>query len=153
MLSVTSWVRRKAEELIQARESPTLPCSSLAHLFYGPDIDGRSEPEREQRERVCKALCGLCEYRFPCLRKAVNGRENVGVWGGTGEGERRAYILFMKAEGYEDCPEDDEELYASLREFYEANSDRYVHPLELDVTEEWEAYREATVVGWHDTAS
>jgi hypothetical protein len=137
MLTVTSWLKMRESN----PDDPVLPCSALAHLFYGPDVDGRSEPDREQRELLCKALCGSCEYRFPCLRRAVHNRENLGVQGGMGEGERRAFIQHLKAEGYEECPEDDEELYASTREFYEQHSDRYIHPLALDVAAEWEAYR------------
>jgi hypothetical protein len=140
MLNVMDWLRRKAEQSVMEQEEPMLPCTLLMHLFYGPDIDGRSEPARDQREQLAKALCATCEQRVPCLRRAVRNRENLGVQGGMGEGERRAYLQHLKDEGYENCPEDDVELYASLREFYQKHEGRYIHTLELDVMAEWEAY-------------
>lgn len=40
-------------------------------------------------EAEAKAVCGRCPVREPCLRWAVEAGQDLGIWGGTNETERR----------------------------------------------------------------
>lgn len=55
-------------------------------LFFGPF--GETTEDREDRERVAKALCVLCPVKRECLTLAVVAGIRWGVWGNTGERER-----------------------------------------------------------------
>lgn len=125
---------------------PATPCSQLSELFYGPDVDGRTDPEREERERVAKAVCGTCPVRLPCLERALVWGEPLGVWGGMGEGERRAFLRHLRREGYSkgEVPTGSE-LWAAVLSFYrheqEAADDvggepRFTPPEDLGYDEE-----------------
>ena len=46
-------------------------------------------PGKGESLRPAKAICARCELRDPCLEYALHWAV-VGVWGGTGERERRA---------------------------------------------------------------
>jgi WhiB family redox-sensing transcriptional regulator len=46
-------------------------------------------------EKGAKSLCQTCPYRVACLLYAVENRE-IGIWGGTTEGERRRLIRSTK---------------------------------------------------------
>ncbi|MFF4258394.1 WhiB family transcriptional regulator [Streptomyces sp. NPDC001663] len=50
---------------------------------------GTSGPALLQTEKA-KAVCGRCPVRERCLEWALGHGEILGVWGGTGETERRA---------------------------------------------------------------
>lgn len=41
------------------------------------------------QEAEAKAVCGRCPVREPCLRWAVEAGQDLGIWGGTNETERR----------------------------------------------------------------
>lgn len=62
--------------------------SSEKHLFYPPD---RVEKifEKEKREAKAKSLCSVCPVKEPCLERALNAREQIGIWGGLNEKERK----------------------------------------------------------------
>lgn len=47
------------------------------------------EPADDASIAEARSVCGRCEVRSPCLDTALAGNE-VGVWAGTTEGERRA---------------------------------------------------------------
>jgi len=55
-----------------------------------PDID--FFPEEPDSEGPALRLCGTCPVRLPCLEHAIAHRE-LGIWGGTNEGERRRIRL------------------------------------------------------------
>ncbi|MFF0200487.1 WhiB family transcriptional regulator [Streptomyces sp. NPDC005017] len=42
--------------------------------------------------RQAKAVCERCPVREPCLQFALRTAQVSGVWGGTGEGERRLLL-------------------------------------------------------------
>ncbi|EYT79410.1 MULTISPECIES: WhiB family transcriptional regulator [unclassified Streptomyces] len=50
---------------------------------------GTTGPALVQTEQA-KAVCGRCPVREECLRWALDTDQTIGVWGGTGEDERRA---------------------------------------------------------------
>lgn len=93
-------------------------CAGLTHLFFSPELDGRKEEGRSERERKAKALCFACVYRMPCLEQALVWHEDLGVWGGMGEGERRRFVAHLKTEGYGEEVPSGAELSAALRSFY-----------------------------------
>ncbi|MET9713635.1 WhiB family transcriptional regulator [Nocardiopsis alba] len=72
-----------------------LPCSRDPELFYGPE----EETPRAQRRRENAAirLCGTCSVATSCLEDALRRHEWHGVWGGTGERERRRMRKRMDA--------------------------------------------------------
>lgn len=49
---------------------------------------GDNEAARDQTERA-KAICRRCPSRSACLSYALDTRQDVGVWGGLSERERR----------------------------------------------------------------
>ncbi|MFD5038480.1 WhiB family transcriptional regulator [Streptomyces sp. NPDC058378] len=50
---------------------------------------GSSGPALVQAEEA-KAVCGICPVREQCLEWALENGQDVGVWGGMDENERRA---------------------------------------------------------------
>jgi WhiB family transcriptional regulator, redox-sensing transcriptional regulator len=46
-------------------------------------------PERGQSIKALKRICAGCEVREECLEYALRHRIKHGIWGGTGEKERR----------------------------------------------------------------
>lgn len=94
-------------------------CYNLLHHFFGGEVDGRTETDRVIREAKARRLCFSCIYRHRCLRRAVMLGEEIGVWGGMGEGERRRFVAHLRSEGYDpsDLPDGDEFL-AALASFY-----------------------------------
>ena len=56
-------------------------------LFIGPD--GEQSHEKPEREAAAKAVCENCLVRAACLDYALAGGIRFGVFGGTGEDERR----------------------------------------------------------------
>ncbi|MEV8554702.1 WhiB family transcriptional regulator [Streptomyces glaucescens] len=57
---------------------------------------GTSGPALMQTEQA-KAVCRRCPVREPCLEFALDTGQTLGVWGGTGEAERRALQRRRKA--------------------------------------------------------
>lgn len=49
-------------------------------------------PVTDEAERRAVALCRQCPVRDACLRFAVEHEQWHGIWGGTGERERRPMI-------------------------------------------------------------
>ena len=56
-------------------------------LFIGPD--GEQQHEKPAREAEAKGVCGNCLVVGECLDYALAGGIRYGVFGGTGEDERR----------------------------------------------------------------
>ena len=56
-------------------------------LFFGPDEEHPAD--KAARESAAKAICAGCPVRLRCLNFAIRKPVTAGVWGGTGEGERR----------------------------------------------------------------
>lgn len=46
-------------------------------------------PERGGSSAAARAICSECPVRRECLDYALRNREQFGIWGGTGERERR----------------------------------------------------------------
>jgi WhiB family transcriptional regulator, redox-sensing transcriptional regulator len=57
-------------------------------LFFGPE--GEQQHEKPPREAAAKKICARCSVRAACLDDAVTNGVRFGVFGGTGEDERRA---------------------------------------------------------------
>ena len=55
-------------------------------LFFPVGTHG---PALEQLA-AAKAVCGTCPLRSTCLQWALETGQEAGVWGGTGEDDRRA---------------------------------------------------------------
>jgi WhiB family redox-sensing transcriptional regulator len=68
-------------------------------LFFGPD--GEAGHAQEAREAEAKAVCAGCISRADCLADAITSGIKHGVFGGTGEDERREmrhnYVRRMRA--------------------------------------------------------
>lgn len=94
------------------------PCYGLTELFFSPEGDGRDESGRRDREARCKELCFTCQYRIPCLRRALVHGDRFGVWGGMSEHELRMFRAHLVREGYYDEIPEGLEFLASLAAFY-----------------------------------
>ncbi|WP_406010726.1 WhiB family transcriptional regulator [Streptomyces sp. NBC_00637] len=57
---------------------------------------GTSGPALLQTEQA-KAVCRRCPVREQCLEWAMETDQTLGVWGGTGENERRALKRRIRA--------------------------------------------------------
>ncbi|MFD9392106.1 WhiB family transcriptional regulator [Streptomyces sp. NPDC060000] len=57
---------------------------------------GTSGPALLQMEQA-KAVCRQCPVREACLEWAMDTDQTLGVWGGTGENERRALKRRIRA--------------------------------------------------------
>jgi WhiB family transcriptional regulator, redox-sensing transcriptional regulator len=57
-------------------------------LFFGPE--GEQQHEKPAREAEAKKVCARCPVRAACLDDALVNGLRFGVFGGTGEDERRA---------------------------------------------------------------
>ncbi len=58
-------------------------CRGLDAAIFHPD------PTKGQSASQALAVCGECVIQKKCLDFALSAREDVGVWGGTTERERR----------------------------------------------------------------
>ncbi|MET7900842.1 WhiB family transcriptional regulator [Streptomyces sp. NPDC005336] len=56
-------------------------------LFFPVGVAG---PSAQQQEARAKEVCGYCPVVHECLEYALETGMTHGVWGGTGEEERRA---------------------------------------------------------------
>ena len=56
-------------------------------VFFGPE--GEQQHEKPEREAEAKAVCARCMVRAACLEDALVNGIRFGVFGGTGEDERR----------------------------------------------------------------
>jgi len=55
-------------------------------LFFPAGTAGQMAAQVERAKRIC----GGCPVRAVCLDRAIAAEAQIGVWGGTTEGERRA---------------------------------------------------------------
>jgi WhiB family transcriptional regulator, redox-sensing transcriptional regulator len=56
-------------------------------VFFGPE--GEQQHEKPAREAEAKRICASCLVRAACLDDALANGVRFGVFGGTGEDERR----------------------------------------------------------------
>ena len=56
-------------------------------LFFGPE--GEQQHQKPAREAEAKTVCARCPVRTACLDYALASGIRFGVFGGTGEDERR----------------------------------------------------------------
>lgn len=104
--------------MTEERRSAAAPCSGLWDLFFGPDLDGRQEKGRSEREDKARRIClDDCKCRMDCLENALVLGEEHGVWGGMSESERKKFREHLRAEGYTVIPQGDE-FWAALNSFY-----------------------------------
>ena len=73
----------RAEWYPQAKCNPINPKSVGKPDFFS---------ENEQDVQEAKNFCYGCPTKNPCLDKALEKREPVGVWGGATEKERKSII-------------------------------------------------------------
>ena len=57
-------------------------------VFFG--AEGEQQHEKPAREAAAKAVCARCMVRAACLDDALTNGVRFGVFGGTGEDERKA---------------------------------------------------------------
>jgi len=62
-----------------------------SRLFFAPN-HLEAKPEKDDRERQAKAICGACPVRVECLEYAIKINETHGIWGGLNELERRILV-------------------------------------------------------------
>ena len=107
-------------------------------MFYGPDVDARTEEDRAEREAHCKAICGACPMRLQCLEDTIvvevkrGGKDFHGVAGGMGTGERKKFVKHLKEEGYDKEVPKGLEFIASLTAFYAAEISRKLRGVVTD---------------------
>jgi len=66
-------------------------CAGLEESrFFHPENERGTE--RERREAAAKHVCAQCPVVVQCREHALLVGEPYGVWGGLGEGERRAIL-------------------------------------------------------------
>lgn len=61
-------------------------------LFFPTGSAAQVKTQREQ----AKMICGRCPVREACLRWALDSRQDIGVWGGLSEEERRGLHKRMR---------------------------------------------------------
>jgi WhiB family redox-sensing transcriptional regulator len=59
-------------------------------LFYAPF--GESSLARRDREELAKQICEQCPARTECLDHALRSNQDLGIWGGLNEAERRRLV-------------------------------------------------------------
>ena len=59
-------------------------------LFYAPF--GESAAARRERELLAKEICEQCSVRAECLGHALRANQDLGIWGGLNEAERRGRV-------------------------------------------------------------
>jgi WhiB family redox-sensing transcriptional regulator len=65
--------------------------------FFHPDNE--RGPDRLAREEAAKRVCDACPVLDRCREHALSVGEPYGVWGGLGEGERRAILGLRRRSG------------------------------------------------------
>lgn len=68
-------------------------CKGLTSLFF-PENNSSNVNDVNGAKEVCRE----CPVAQPCLDYALDNYEKVGVWGGTGEPERRVLRRIKKAQ-------------------------------------------------------
>jgi WhiB family redox-sensing transcriptional regulator len=61
-----------------------------AEVFY--PAPNETPSARRERERAAKRICASCAVRVECLAYALRSNEQLGVWGGMSENERRDLV-------------------------------------------------------------
>lgn len=61
---------------------------TLTHLFFADNVADQGQ---------AKTYCLACPILLPCLKAGLD--EEVGVWGGLAEGERRKLSAMLKEKG------------------------------------------------------
>lgn len=81
-------------------------CNSVAnhgnvtHLFFAPLATKESTLEKQNREAAAKQICARCVVRQACLEYSLAEREQIGIWGGKTERERREILNNHRFRGY-----------------------------------------------------
>jgi WhiB family redox-sensing transcriptional regulator len=77
----------------------TPPCAETdPEAFFPQDIEGYRAAQY-YNEAGAKSVCRECPYMTRCLTYAVQNDE-IGIWGGTTEGQRKAIRRAMKLNGH-----------------------------------------------------
>lgn len=81
--------RTTADELYEMLQLPARPAWQADALCREPEYSHINfVPDTGQRADAAKAVCARCLVRAECLSFALDG-DDVGVWGGTTDRERR----------------------------------------------------------------
>jgi WhiB family redox-sensing transcriptional regulator len=71
-------------------------CGGVDPALFYPDWPPNAEARRQAQS--AKAICAGCDVRLECLVFALSTGEELGIWGGTNQYERRALRrLIVKA--------------------------------------------------------
>lgn len=54
--------------------------------------------DEEDTDGAARAVCAACPVRAACLAQALIDREELGVWGGLTERQRRAFLRRQRAQ-------------------------------------------------------
>lgn len=73
------------------QEQAACRAPKASEAFYPPE-EGERRNERRKREARAISICNTCPVVEHCLAYALAIRERHGVWGATGEIERRVLI-------------------------------------------------------------
>jgi WhiB family redox-sensing transcriptional regulator len=69
------------------------PCSKVDPDVFFPDEfsneDAKPAKPSYSRESEAKLVCASCPYQLRCLEYALKNQDEVGIWGGTTELDRR----------------------------------------------------------------
>lgn len=73
------------------QEHGTPPCAETdpeAFFAQEDEFNGKLVSSSYVNEKAAKEICDSCPFRMECLTFAIMHRE-IGIWGGTTDGERR----------------------------------------------------------------
>src|SRR5690625_1589678 len=68
-----------------------------ASLFFGPEDE--SPQTMQAREHAAAQVCAICPVVASCLDHALSQPEVIGVWGGTGEKDRKRLLRQRRRQG------------------------------------------------------
>ncbi len=81
----------RLEELTETRWQELANCvESDPNIFF---------PENKKDDREAKEICKQCDVRTECLEFSLQTNQEVGIWGGKNEDERRRMRRQLRVSG------------------------------------------------------